>query len=312
MLIVFNRNMSDNQPFYTDRGQSEVFGYLLIVTIGFVGVSLVLVFGGQALSLFESQTQEQKTINAFSKLDSEASTVALSEDGNRSSDVDLSLNTRTNSLIAKDTGNLRVAAVDCSAGSMSEDCITRYRKYIGSDVGGKFNGAGITENLYANFAMGTLVYEGDESEVAYQGGGVWRKPADNNPDDESFVVSSPEFYYTEQGDNTATLSPVVINTDGRQLGNSNVHISSKDNTLGSCDTLTDPCFERADSPRLDGKTVFVTIQSDYYRAWGKYFEEQVGENKVDYNDAENRVIVKMEPSSSDLYLHMSKDDINTK
>ena len=301
--------MSDNQPFRTDRGQSEVFGYLLIITIGFVGVSLVLVFGGQALSLFESQTQEQKTINAFSKFDDEASTVALSEDNTRSADVELSLNTRSNSLIAKDTGNLRVAAVDCSAGSMSEDCITRYRKYIGSDVGGKFNGAGITEKVYANFAMGTLMYEGDSSEVAYQGGGVWRKPAGS---DESFVVSSPEFHYTEQGDNTATLSPVVINTDGRQLGNSNVHISSEDNSLGSCGTLTDPCFERPDSPRLDGKTVFVTIQSEYYRAWGKYFEEQVGENKVEYKDDKNRVIVKMEPSSSDLYLHMSKDDINTK
>ena len=55
-------------------------------------------------------------------------------------------------------------------------------------------------------ALGSVVSESGDSEIAYQSGGVWRRSGDD-----SRMVSPPEFHYRGR---TLTLPVIAVNGDG--------------------------------------------------------------------------------------------------
>ena len=107
--------------------------------------------------------------------------------------------------------------------------------------------------------LGTVTYERGSTTLAYQGGGVWRRDGNG-----STMVSPPEFHY-QQG--TLTLPLVRVQSDG--LSGRAVRITQR--------TPTDGQFPNAtrSNPLTEGR-VYVTVRSDYYRAWGTYFAERTG------------------------------------
>lgn len=118
---------------------------------------------------------------------------------------------------------------------------------------------GAVQQTVLNESLGTATYERNQVSIAYEGGGVWRAAGTH-----SSMVSPPEFHY-RQGTLTLPLilvrgaSPADETFDLRQVG------------------ATTARFPNASTGRanpLRGGAVDVTVRSDYYEAWGAYFESR--------------------------------------
>mgnify|MGYP000498302323 CR=1 FL=1 len=129
-----------------------------------------------------------------------------------------------------------------------------------------------------NESMGEVAYHGsDETRLAYQGGGVWR----SNGDGTSVMVSPPEFHYR---DATLTLPLVTVSGSGAIRDSASItHNTSEQYWPNESAGATNP---------LESGTVEVSVKSEYYRAWGQYFETRT-EGSVNYNHSSNRVTLEL-------------------
>ncbi len=122
-----------------------------------------------------------------------------------------------------------------------------------------------------NESLGTVIYEVNDKTIAYQGGGVWKRVQAN----ESRMVSPPEFYFR---DGTLTL-PIVNVTGASSLG-STASVTHQE-TVQTYPSVGD------ENP-LENRLVKVTVQSQYYKGWGRYFEERT-DGEVQYDHGRNIV-----------------------
>lgn len=128
--------------------------------------------------------------------------------------------------------------------------------------------------------LGRFTFESDGKTLAYQGGGVWRKSADSR---ESVMISPPEFHFRN-----GTLTLPIITVEGEadirekvSVSHSNADTWFPENSGAS--VRTNP---------LDDHRVFVRVHSDYYKGWGRYFEERT-DGEVSYNHADNNVTLEL-------------------
>lgn len=142
-------------------------------------------------------------------------------------------------------------------------------------------GANATGPPLVNTTMGAVEYRTGGTTVAYQGGGVWRGESGH-----ARMISPPEFHYrwgTAGGDPTLTFPLVVLRGS-----------ASSSEALRFVDGPTSAAFPNASAGRqnpLDAGSVRVTIRSDYYRAWGEYFETRTDADSVTVIDANRSVEV---------------------
>lgn len=135
-----------------------------------------------------------------------------------------------------------------------------------------------------NVTMGALVYENDGTKLAYQGGGVWRTNRDNNS-----MISPPEFHYRN---GTLTLPAVTITNDS-QFGTPAVVTHAGEETIFPL-----PSDLNKTNP-LDQHLVQLTVSSEYYIGWGRYFQERT-DGEVEYDhDAEAVTITLVTPVTID-------------
>ncbi|WP_229380428.1 DUF7289 family protein [Haloarcula marismortui] len=129
-----------------------------------------------------------------------------------------------------------------------------------------------------NESMGEVAYHGsDETRLAYQGGGVWR----TNGDGTSVMVSPPEFHYR---DATLTLPLVTVSGSGAIRDSASIsHNASKQYWPNKSAGAVNP---------LESGKVEVRVQSEYYRAWGQYFETRT-DGSVNYNHSSNIVTLEL-------------------
>jgi hypothetical protein len=119
--------------------------------------------------------------------------------------------------------------------------------------------------------LGAIVYETDTESLAYQGGGVWRVSGDS-----SVMVSPPEFHFRN-----GTLTLPIIQLVGNPSLGSRISVAHNE-TLRKYPVS-------ADKDRFNPLTnhkVTVTLKSDYYQAWGTYFETRT-DGEVSYDHANN-------------------------
>lgn len=207
----------------TDRGQSTVIGFVLLLAITLAGVTMIVAFGAQGLNDLQGQANTEYAEQAFTQLDAAGATVALGQ--SEAQTVELGLR----------GGPLRTV----QAGTMT----LAYQ-----------NGSTIH-----NETLGAVVYEGDKSTVAYQGGGVWRGTGN-----ESRMVSPPEIHYN---DGTLTIPMIVVRSGG----------------TGSSDQVTVRRLSQQvglGPGNVQDKVVTLSIQSEYYMGWAQYFETRVDEVHV--------------------------------
>lgn len=132
-----------------------------------------------------------------------------------------------------------------------------------------------TRTEVMNSSLGTLTYENGDTTVAYQGGGVWRSDGDG-----SVMVSPPEISFTGK-----TLTMHVVETERSGSVHSEVQL-----------TRSSPSKQRYPNATvgLDNKVknslIEIRIQSQYYEAWGQYFEDRTN-TVVQYDDQTETVTV---------------------
>ena len=133
-----------------------------------------------------------------------------------------------------------------------------------------------SENRSQTFQLGTAVYQNGDTTVAYQGGGVWRSDADATT-----MLARPEFHYRN-----GTLTIPVVN------------ITESNSLYEAVEVVETGEFERwypnatdGRPHKLDNAKVVVTVQSDYYEAWGQYFEDET-DGIVTYDHTQETVSVK--------------------
>lgn len=221
------------------RGQMSVIGLVIIVGITIVGMTTILAFGTSSITESQASTEVERAGQAMSKMDSKISFTALGASDQQTVHLPRGQSSSTLSL-EEDAGWMNISIRNATDNSV------RLR--------------------VLNETMGALVYENQRQDVtiAYQGGGVWRKE-----DSGTSMVSPPEFHYqTEGGDPTLTLPLVVIQGDGTIDGN--VQVSKDGSTITK---YPDPIDPDKSNPLTEGE-VNLTIKSQYYEAWGAYFEDR--------------------------------------
>ncbi len=137
------------------------------------------------------------------------------------------------------------------------------------------------EQTLANRTLGSLVYTRRSNTLAYQGGGVWKGNGAT-----STMVSPPEFHYRG-----ATLTLPLILVRGSDAPADEVLLTRE----GSNAQVFPNATAGNANPIEEGK-VTVTVQSDYYRGWGQYFEERT-DGEVEYDsDAQTATLELVTPA----------------
>jgi hypothetical protein len=157
-----------------DRGVSEVLGYVLILALIVLAVSMLYVTGNPIIQKLQGNIYQQSVEQGFTVLDSQISAATLGE-----------APVQTTTLFTK-TGSIHIS-------NTSRITITRVTQNN-------------TEVVLYNHTLGTIEWDsGNDVTVAYEGGGVWRKEIIGTP----VMISPPEFHY-----NGETLTFPIIELDG--------------------------------------------------------------------------------------------------
>jgi hypothetical protein len=222
------------------RGQAETIGVVLLLAITVASVGVVVTVAGSALDGAEHSTSVQRAEQSLSLFDARGALVALGQTDGQT--VSLAGSGDGSYEVQPDAGHISVIRQDSN----------------GSQVG----------DPIVNTSLGALVYENGDSEVAYQGGGVWRSEGAG-----SRMVSPPEFNYQD-----ATLTLPLIRVTGGETA-----VAGKPTARVTPNSVDDSKFPTANqSNPLSNGTVIVSVQSEYYRGWASFFRDRSTGNVTVY------------------------------
>ena len=240
-----------------DRSQSETLGVVLLLGLTVLSVGALAAFGGAAIDDTEQSVDMQSAEHALSQLDSKVSLVALSQADRQS--VSLGRARQGSYSVHPDSGHITVTHND-------------YDNDNGSEI------------LYDG-SLGAVRYENGDRVLAYQGGGVFRSQEGGS----SVMVSPPEFHYRDM---TLTLPIIKLSGAGSVAGAASANVESE--------SLPTPIYPNrsanySDSDRkyvnsVQNGTVQIAVQSEYYEAWGSYFESRTDGNVTTYSSNETVIL----------------------
>lgn len=222
------------------RAQSSVIGVVLIIGMTLAAASAVVMFGGAAMDDGRQQSEIGQAEQAMTQFDSRTAQVALGD-----SDVQTVR-------LGQNGGQYRVEPDE------GRIVLTHENR----------TSPGSVEEIY-NDTLGAFVYEKNGVEIAYQGGGVWRK--DNG---RSALVSPPEFHYRS---GTLTLPIVKTNGTGSAAGSAQARVAKQGQSRPVFPNASDnydghPQIEYGNP--LPNGSVYVEIESKYCEGWQSYFESR--------------------------------------
>jgi len=204
----------------SNRGQTHVLG--LVLLIGAVAVASVGIIVLGSSSLDTQQAAIETDYAEQSMLEFAHSTKTTVSTGRGPSDVSLGPFDRGHVSMRETAGRVTMTRVNDSGG---------------------------TEVLY-NESLGTLAYANGDTEIAYQGGGVWRTDGTG-----SAMVTEPGIEYRN-----GTLTFPIVHLDGNRAGGNAV-----DGTVRQAATPTQVALDgRSNSESV---TVRIAIESTYCNAW---------------------------------------------
>ncbi|MFC5136175.1 MULTISPECIES: DUF7289 family protein [Haloferacaceae] len=219
----------------SERAQSEVLGTVLLLGITIAAVTVTVATGSAALAAVTDEAQTAGVENGMSQFTSQASLVALGETDAKRFDLG-----------SVDGGDLRL---DEDAG------------HVEVRIEGE-NGT-VARN---RSSLGTLVYAGENREIAVQGGGVWTTDGTRGR-----MVSPPEYHYRD-----STLTFPIVQLTGDETAPSR-------GTGVVTNATSEEVFPTVSNP-LENGTVVVEVQSDYYEGWYDFFSQRA-EGEVTKDDA---------------------------
>ncbi|MFB6113978.1 MAG: hypothetical protein ABEJ58_07745 [Halodesulfurarchaeum sp.] len=217
------------------RGQTETIGFALIIAFTVLSVGALLVFGGAAVEETQQSIDITRTEHAMSQFDAQAAMVGLGRsDAQR---IDLGRSGPGTYSVRPGAGWIRITHHNYSDGGREE--------------------------VIYNESMGAVVYDAGDTEIAYQGGGVWRL------DQGATMVSPPEFYY--QG-STLTFPILQVGGSDGMSGNVQARITQTVDSrpVYPNESATYDGSKEYNNPLSEGR-VTITVHSRYYEAWAEYF-----------------------------------------
>lgn len=143
---------------------------------------------------------------------------------------------------------------------------------------------GAVEAILLNTSLGAVEYRDGDTSVAYQGGGVWRStPAG------SMMVTPPEVHYRDR-----TLTLPLITVTGSGYTDDEVVVRP-----GGPTTVSYPNASRAVSNPIEDAVIVITVNSEYYDAWGRFLVERTGGTVAYDHDAQTATVSLFAPSDID-------------
>jgi hypothetical protein len=221
------------------RAQTASIGLILLLGITVLGTTAIVVFGDVALSDTDDSMNNKQAEHSMTQFDAEAAEVALG-DANANT-AKLPTSSASGSTELTDEGWIRIDIVNRSTGDAT---------------------------VVINQTLGAVVYDRGGTEVAYQGGGVWRKSGNGTR-----MVSPPEFHYR---DATLTLPIITVAGNGSLDGQVTLSKGAGTERVFPNDTYGNPLTE--------GK-MQVVVRSEYYEAWETFFEQRTdGSVELDHDN----------------------------
>ncbi|WP_455447882.1 DUF7289 family protein [Natrinema thermotolerans] len=216
---------SGGVPTDRDRGQTHLLGYVLLVGIVVVGSGAVLLFGGSGLEASESAVEIEHAERSL---------------------VEFTHATRT----ATETGGDRVPVTieGLDRGTLETRADAGRLRIVREDGSG-------TEVLYDE-PLGAVTYANGDTEIASQGGGVWRSDGDG-----TVAVSAPPLEYRDG----ALWFPVVRFVETRTRGNAIDGVVSRAGSPTRVDRW-------ADDRAAGSGDVRIEIESTYCEGWQREIE----------------------------------------
>lgn len=221
------------------RGQAQTIGFVLILGMSITGATLLVLVGGPAFDATRITLQSGQTSQALTQFDSRAAVVALGDA--EAQTIPLGRSQEGHYVVDEDAGWARVT---------------------------HHNFSGDSDEVLMNQTLGAVVYDNGDTELAYQGGGVWKTRQDN-----ATMISPPEFHYR-----SATLTFPIVRVRGNDsaAGDVRAMVESEKRAVriypNSSKSYTgDP--KKYTNPVREGN-ITITIHSRYYQAWASYFKSR--------------------------------------
>lgn len=241
---------------FNSRGVSETLGVLLLLAMIVMGTGALAITGSDMITQLQDNSEVDQTHNAFAKLGSSSTSVALGDNTSRA-EVDLGLGIESNNqknLGVENTGHIEIYLKNTSNGStqtLAEEDLGELR-YTN------------TKNKQESQAM----------RFALQNGGVWRGQGNG-----SSMATPPESHYED-----ATLTLPLISVTGDE------NINSDEVTIRKSKTT----FPTNHVAITEEEEIRIKIQSPYYIAWESYFQNRLpGTLGTETHASNNTTIVKL-------------------
>ena len=232
---------SDHQH---QRGQTGPLAVVLVLTIVISGSVLVVALGSDSFASAQGTLDADRAEQGLTQFDSQTAMVALGESGTQQ--IALAGSGASSYEVVEDAGWMRVNVTNTTDGST---------------------------DTVMNVTLGAVTYENGDTDVAYQGGGVWRLSEGGG----ATMISPPEFHYRD-----ATLTLPLVTVSGDQALSGRVSVT-RDGT--SQQYFPAPAVDDDWINPLQSGEVNVTVQSRYYEAWGHFFQDRTdGTARLDHGD----------------------------
>ncbi|RLM59779.1 hypothetical protein DVK02_03350 [Halobellus sp. Atlit-31R] len=239
----------------THRAQSSNIALVLLLALTITGAGVVVAVGSSALTDVQQEANADRAAHAMTLLDARAAMVGLGEGSVQT--VRLGRSGGGQYTAESESGWLRI----------------RHRNYTDDE----------TETIY-NASLGSVTYRTETTEIAYQGGGVWRYR-----DGGTTMVSPPEFHYRDQ---TLTLPVLRVRSAETVSGSATATIRRSEETVRIFPNETGTAGDDVGAPydeAVDGVTrqyynpvrsgtVAVTVHSQFYEGWAEYFRTRTTGN----------------------------------
>ncbi len=253
------------------RATSELIGVVLLFAFVFTAATFTFYFGMQATDTIREQTELETAERNMEEVKNELATVAASN-GDDVTEISLDTSATEDAEIVAD-GSIVFQV------NSHPDCRARME-------------------------VGSIVYENDRGTVAYQAGGVWKRTGNG-----STMVSSPGLSYQTEvtnGQRIRTITFPMVSVSG-DLDDSGDTVRARRNATMSQDAQRQleesMCMRGSNTSKIthDGAiridNITIRIQnSSYYEAWGRYLQDEFGDQAtVTVYDTNQTVVVEEAP-----------------
>lgn len=230
--------------FDNEEAVSEVLGYVVILGIIITALGVFLIVAMPSIGGAKGDAQMGQSEQAFTVADSRMSKARFST--SIFQEIPFKVTDGT-IYVDNDAGEITVTDVDTNVNPAHETTLYQEK-------------------------LGTMKFVGNDAEIAYQDGGVWKKYPDIGPEEGGCIMlSPPDFNYNGV---TLTLPVTLIRGQGScGYSDSTAIIDAK--STGSVNIFYPNDVKNWANPIKPGHYIVVSITSDYYRGWYSYISECV-------------------------------------